>query len=75
VADHVAAERLAAGALYPSVADLREVSRAIAIRVAGEAIRAGLSPLPADTDVTALVDAATWRPAYAPYRRAAPEEG
>ncbi|MEO5918170.1 MAG: NAD-dependent malic enzyme [Candidatus Limnocylindrales bacterium] len=75
VADHVATERLAAGALYPSVADLREVSRAIAIRVAGEAIRAGLSPLPADSDVTALVNAATWRPAYAPYRRAVSEEG
>jgi malic enzyme len=70
LAAHVSAERLASGALYPSVTTLREVSREIAIRVAGEALRAGLSPLPADTDVGALVDAAMWWPAYAPYRRA-----
>ena len=71
LAEHVAPARLDSGALYPSVADLRTVSRAIAIRVAGEAIRVGLSPLPADTDIDALVDAAMWWPAYAPYLRAA----
>lgn len=70
LADHVTRERFDVGALYPSVADLRSISRAIAVRVAGEAIRVGLSPLPADTDVDALVDAAMWWPAYAPYRRA-----
>ncbi len=70
LAAHVSAERLAVGALYPSVVTLRQVSREIAIRVAAEAIRSGLSPLPADTDVEALVDDATWWPAYAPYRRA-----
>jgi len=69
LAAHVSAERLAVGALYPSVVTLRGVSREIAIRVAAEAIRSGLSPLPADTDVAALVDAAMWWPAYAPYRR------
>ena len=58
LAAHVSAERLADGALYPSVVDLRAVSREIAIQVAGEAMRAGLSPLPEDTDVAALVDAA-----------------
>ena len=71
LAEHVAPARLDSGALYPSVADLRTVSRAISIRVAGEAIRVGLSPLPADTDIDALVDAAMWWPAYAPYLRAA----
>ena len=69
VADHVSPERLATGALYPSVTDLRTVSRQIAIRVAAEAIRSGLSPLPPDTDVTALIDSAMWWPAYAPYHR------
>jgi malic enzyme len=69
LAEHVSAERLEIGALYPSVVTLRAVSREIAIRVAGEAIRAGLSPLPDDTDVAALVDASMWWPAYAPYRR------
>ena len=70
VAAHVSPERLESGALYPRVADLRVVSREIAIRVADEAIRAGLSPLPADTDVPALIDGAMWWPAYAPYHRA-----
>ena len=67
LANHVTDDRLEVGALYPSVVDLRTISRAIAIRVAGEAIRVGLSPLPADTDVDALVDAAMWWPDYAPY--------
>ncbi|MBA3876036.1 MAG: NAD-dependent malic enzyme [Anaerolinea sp.] len=69
LAGHVTPERLEGGALYPSVTTLREVSREIAIRVAAEALRAGLSPLPADTDVATLVDAAMWWPDYAPYRR------
>ncbi|TAL05776.1 MAG: NAD-dependent malic enzyme [Chloroflexota bacterium] len=71
LAEHVTAARLESGALYPTVSALRVVSRAIAVRVAAEAIRAGLSPLPHDTDVEALVDGAMWWPAYAPYRRAA----
>jgi len=71
VAEFVTPERLAAGALYPSVTSLRTVSREIAIRVAAEAIRAGLSPLPDETDVAALIDGAMWWPAYAPYVRAA----
>jgi malic enzyme len=70
LAEHVSAERLEVGALYPSVVTLRAVSREIAIRTASEAIRAGLSPLSEDTDVTELIDAAMWWPAYAPYRLA-----
>lgn len=69
LAEHVPAERLAEGALFPSVAGLRAVSREIAIRVAGLAIGADLSPLPPDTNATALIDAAMWWPDYAPYRR------
>ena len=70
LAESVSLERLAAGALYPSVGDLRSVSRAIAIRVAGEAVRTGLSPLSPETDIPGLIDAAMWWPAYAPYHRA-----
>ena len=36
-------ERLDAGALYPDVADLREISRRIAVVVAAEAVTTGLS--------------------------------
>jgi malate dehydrogenase (oxaloacetate-decarboxylating) len=69
LAHHVSDVRLERGALYPSVTELRAVSRSIAIRVASIALDAGLSPLAAGTDVEALVDAAMWWPAYVPYRR------
>ena len=41
LANHVSEERLAAGALYPPIHDLRRVSRAIAIEVAREAVQRG----------------------------------
>ncbi|MEO7664463.1 MAG: NAD-dependent malic enzyme [Candidatus Limnocylindrales bacterium] len=66
---HVTTERFASGAMYPPVADLRRVSREIAVAVAREAIASGSSRLDAGTDVEALVDAAMWWPAYAPYTR------
>ncbi len=54
----VSPARLAAGALYPPVADLRTVSRTIAIAVARERL---------GDAAEAAVDAATWWPAYVPY--------
>jgi malic enzyme len=67
----VPAGRLAAGILYPPVHDLRRVSRAIAIAVASEAVRAGHAGIPPDTDLEAAVDSAMWWPDYVPYRVAA----
>lgn len=61
LAEAVSDERLAMGALYPPVGDLRTVSRRIAIAVAREA--GGL----ADDEVEATVDAAMWWPSYVPY--------
>lgn len=66
LAGMVPAQRLAAGALYPALADLRQVSRAIAIAVATEARDSGVSPLAPGEDVAAAVDAATWTPDYPP---------
>ncbi|MCY7418429.1 MAG: NAD-dependent malic enzyme, partial [Chloroflexi bacterium] len=70
----VSDERLAAGALYPPVADLRSISRGIAQAVAQEAVAAGLSAA-ADRDggrldTDAAVAAAMWWPDYVPYIRA-----
>ncbi len=59
LAASVGDERLAAGALYPSVNDLRGVSRRVAVAVAREA--GGLD------DVEAAIDAAMWWPDYVPY--------
>ena len=72
LADAVTDERLATGALYPPVADLRMVSRAIAIRVAHEAIDEGLAGIDPATDIEALIDGAMWWPEYVPYRPARP---
>ena len=52
------ADRIASGALYPPVSDLRAVTRAIARVVAHEAVTEGLSELPPDADLDAVVDAA-----------------
>jgi malate dehydrogenase (oxaloacetate-decarboxylating) len=68
LAGEVTDERLATGALYPPVGSLGPISRAIAIAVAREAINAGVARIAVDSDVPAIVDAATWQPAYVPYR-------
>ena len=67
----VTEDRLAIGALYPPVHDLRRVSREIAIAVAAEAVASGLAGIDAGTDLAAAVDAAMWWPAYVPYEAAA----
>jgi malic enzyme len=64
LASMVPAQRLAAGALYPGLADLRQVSRAIAVAVATEARDSGASRLPPGEDVAAAVDAAIWAADY-----------
>jgi malic enzyme len=74
LAEAVTGERLATGALYPPVSDLRAVSRAIAIRVAREAIDEDLAGIDPSTDVEALIDGAMWWPEYVPYRPARPGE-
>jgi malate dehydrogenase (oxaloacetate-decarboxylating) len=60
----VSAERLANGALYPQIADLRQISQAIAVAVVREAHDSGLARLPAGEDIEAAVSAAMWAPAY-----------
>ncbi|HET9456543.1 MAG TPA: NAD-dependent malic enzyme [Candidatus Limnocylindrales bacterium] len=63
-------ERLAAGAIYPPISELRSVSRQIAIEVVRVIRDAGLSgrrPALADAAIPAAVDAAMWTPEYRPY--------
>jgi len=69
LASMVTEERLASGAIYPPISDLRAVSRAIAIAVMDEAIRAGRAGPGTGTDPATEIDAAMWWPAYVPYRR------
>jgi malic enzyme len=67
LAAYVTVARLETGAIYPPVADLRVVTRAIAVAVAHEAVVAGVAGVAADADIEALVDGAMWWPAYVPY--------
>jgi malate dehydrogenase (oxaloacetate-decarboxylating) len=67
LASMVSDERLATGALYPPVASLREVSRAVAIAVVRALRDAGAGLEIEDDDVPVAVDAAMWWPDYLPY--------
>jgi malate dehydrogenase (oxaloacetate-decarboxylating) len=60
----VSAGRLAQGALYPPLADLRAVSRAIAIAVATEARASGVAGMDDGARMEDAVDAHMWRPVY-----------
>ncbi len=75
LAAQVGEDRVARGLLYPPAADLRSVSRAIAIAVARTAVDSGLAGIPPDTDLAAAVDAAMWWPAYVPYAAAPRADG
>ena len=59
-------DRLASGALFPPIAALREVSRAVAIAVAREAVTSGMAPA-APHALEADIDTAMWWPQYVPY--------
>jgi malic enzyme len=68
LADQVTSERLAEGALYPKVSELRRVSRAIAIRVIQEARDSGIGRAFHDDQIEPTVDAAMWYPVYSAYQ-------
>ncbi len=68
LADRVTMRRLSEGALYPRIAELRPISRAIAIAVAREACSSGVAPMMSDEEAAAAVDAAIWAPDYSALR-------
>ena len=61
------AERLAQGALYPPIGELRAISRRIAIAVAREARDEGIARILSDEEIEREVDAMMWDPGYGPY--------
>jgi malate dehydrogenase (oxaloacetate-decarboxylating) len=68
LARQVSAEDLAAGALYPRIRDLREVSTRIAESVVREAREAGVGRRLTDARIPAAVAARQWTPRYLPLR-------
>jgi malate dehydrogenase (oxaloacetate-decarboxylating) len=65
LARQVSAERLAAGAIYPPIAELRSCARAIAIEVVRHARDTGFGRQYHDEEIEPAVDRAMWWPAYA----------
>jgi malate dehydrogenase (oxaloacetate-decarboxylating) len=63
----VSAERLAAGALYPRIADLRVAARAVAITVVRELRNSGYGRQLADDEIEQAVEKQMWWPDYQPY--------
>ncbi len=56
--------RLGQGALYPPLADLRSVSRAIAVAIASEALTSGVAGIDPKIGVEDAVEAQMWTPEY-----------
>ncbi len=69
LADFTSAERLAKGALYPRITDLREASLRVAVAVLKAAQRDGLARAEIPEQPEAWLKARMWRPEYLPVRR------
>jgi malate dehydrogenase (oxaloacetate-decarboxylating) len=67
LADLVSADRLRMGALYPPVAGLRAVARAIAIAVIRKARDGGHGLALSDPEIETAVDQTMWWPDYVPF--------
>jgi malate dehydrogenase (oxaloacetate-decarboxylating) len=68
LADAMKPEQLAVGQIYPSIEDVQEVSRSVAIAVGAQAIREGVAD---DVDdLEEAIDAERWEPEYIPFRPA-----
>ena len=67
LASLVSAERLAIGAIYPPVADLRAVTRSIAIAVVRRARDTGYGRQYRDEEIEPAIDRAIWWPEYLPF--------
>ncbi len=67
LASLVSTERLACGAIYPPINELRRVTRRIAIAVVRSLRDAGSGRRWPDDDIERAVDQATWRPDYLAY--------
>jgi malate dehydrogenase (oxaloacetate-decarboxylating) len=63
----VSGDRLAAGAIYPPVGDLRRIARAIAVAVVRHLRDSGYGRQYRDEEIEPAVDQAMWWPAYRPF--------
>jgi malic enzyme len=66
LASMVPPDRIEQGAIFPSITNLRGISRAIAVAVACEARDEGAAPMATDAEIEAAVEASVWTPRYEP---------
>lgn len=66
----VSAERLAAGAVYPPISQLRVAARAIAVAVMRHARDSGYGRQYREEDIGPTIDRAMWDPVYLPFEPA-----
>jgi malate dehydrogenase (oxaloacetate-decarboxylating) len=66
LADEVKASDLASGSLFPSTAEIRRVSAAVAVAVVKVARDSGLGKAIPDAEIPKAIAAAMWNPAYLP---------
>ncbi|HEU4424946.1 MAG TPA: NAD-dependent malic enzyme [Pilimelia sp.] len=64
LAEMTPTDRVDQGALYPRLAELRTISRAIAVAVAREAVASDVARMAPGQQTEAAVDAAIWTPTY-----------
>jgi malic enzyme len=64
LATQVSPARLAGGALYPPISELRSVARTIAVRLVRHLRDTGYGRQFRDEEIEPAVDAAMWSPAY-----------
>jgi malic enzyme len=63
----VSAERLASGAMFPPIGDLRQIARTIAVAVVRHLRDSGYGRQYRDEDIGPAVDRAMWWPEYQPF--------
>ena len=68
LAASVTPERLAAGAIYPPIAELRRIARRIGVAVVRRLRDTGYGRQFRDEEIEPAVDGAMWTPDYVPYR-------
>lgn len=68
LSDHAPALHQAGGALLPDLAQIRDVSKSIAIAVAKQAMEEGLADKISGSELEAAINANMWKPAYRPVK-------
>jgi malic enzyme len=63
----VSPERLASGAMYPPIRDLRRIARTIAVAVVRQLRDSGYGRQYRDEEIEPAVDSAMWWPEYLPF--------